>query len=148
MNCTDHQEVVYVDNNNHSTLYENINFSRKVTNIRQDVIRMKICCVWRLAILNMLWSETSACILKAHSHSMSGSSIWDSLDCHCCFWMASDEPYHVTTHPPAIQKQHWQSREAQIEPPLIEYEYECEWAFRIRAFNSYSDDVRVLALEF
>jgi hypothetical protein len=33
------------------------------------------------------------------------------------------------TSPPAIQKQHWHSREAQIEPPLIE----CEWAFRIQA---------------
>ena len=36
-----------------------------------------------------------------------------------------------SAHPPAIQKQHWHSREAQIEPPLIECE--CEWAFRIRA---------------
>ena len=44
-------------------------------------------------------------------------------------WRASVIPYYVTTHPPAIQKQHWHSREAQIELPLIE----CEWAFRIRA---------------
>jgi hypothetical protein len=44
-------------------------------------------------------------------------------------------PYYVTNHPPAIQKQHWHSREAQIEPPLIE----CEWAFRIQAleFNAH-----------
>jgi hypothetical protein len=27
-------------------------------------------------------------ILKAHSHSMSGSAIWASLECHCCFWIA------------------------------------------------------------
>jgi hypothetical protein len=27
-------------------------------------------------------------ILKAHSHSMSGSLIWASLECHCCFWIA------------------------------------------------------------
>jgi hypothetical protein len=39
------------------------------------------------------------------------------------------------TNPPAIQKQHWHWREAQIEPPLIECE--CEWAFIIRALVSY-----------
>jgi hypothetical protein len=38
-------------------------------------------------------------------------------------WRASVMPYSVTTHPPAIQKlQHWHSREAQTEPPLIECE--------------------------
>jgi hypothetical protein len=40
-------------------------------------------------------------------------------------WGVSVVPYYVTTHSPAIQKQHWHSREAKIEPPL----YECEWAF-------------------
>jgi hypothetical protein len=40
-------------------------------------------------------------------------------------WRASIIHYYVTTHPLAIQKQHWHSKEAQIEPPLIE----CEWAF-------------------
>jgi hypothetical protein len=45
-------------------------------------------------------------------------------------WRVSVIPYHVTTHLPAIQKQHWHSREAHIEPPLIECE--CEWAFRIQ----------------
>jgi hypothetical protein len=50
----------------------------------------------------------------------------------------------VTTallNPPAIQKQHWYSREAQIEPPLIE----CEWAFRIQAlkYQSVTDIVVV-----
>jgi hypothetical protein len=38
--------------------------------------------------------------------------------------------YHVTTHPLAIQKQHWHLREAQIESPLTE----CEWAFRTQAY--------------
>jgi hypothetical protein len=33
------------------------------------------------------------------------------------------------TNSPAIQKQQWHSREAQIESPL----FECEWAFRILA---------------
>jgi hypothetical protein len=47
-------------------------------------------------------------------------------------WRVSVVPYSATTHPPAIQKQHWHSREAQIEQPLIE----CEWAFRIRASGS------------
>jgi hypothetical protein len=31
---------------------------------------------------------TNARILKPHSHSMSGGSIWASLKCHCCFWIA------------------------------------------------------------
>jgi hypothetical protein len=51
-------------------------------------------------------------------------------------WMVSVVPYYVTTQPAAIQKQHWHSREAQIEPPLIECE--CEWAFRIRTYISFS----------
>jgi hypothetical protein len=49
-------------------------------------------------------------------------------------WRVSVVPYYVTTHPAAIQKQHWHSREAQIEPRLIE----CEWAFGIRALRLYS----------
>ena len=68
-------------------------------------------------------------ILKAHphslhsqSHSMRGGSIWAFLECHCCFWIAGGWVYSVRydTNPPAIQKEHWHSREAQIEPPLIE----------------------------
>jgi hypothetical protein len=46
-------------------------------------------------------------------------------------WRVSVVPYYVTTRPPAIQKQHWHSREAQIEPPL--FECECECGFRIQA---------------
>ena len=49
-------------------------------------------------------------------------------------WRVSVIPYYVTTHPPAIQKQHWHWKETQIEPPLIECK--CEWAFRIRALIS------------
>ena len=33
-------------------------------------------------------------------------------------WRVSIVPYYVTTHPPAIQKQHWHSRDAQIECEL------------------------------
>jgi hypothetical protein len=33
-------------------------------------------------------TKTIARILKADSHSMSGSSIWASLECRCCFWIA------------------------------------------------------------
>ena len=32
--------------------------------------------------------ETDACILKAHSNRKSGGSIWASLECQCCFWIA------------------------------------------------------------
>jgi hypothetical protein len=46
-------------------------------------------------------------------------------------WRVSSHIVRYDTTPPAIQKQHCHSREAQIEPPLIE----CEWAFRIRAIE-------------
>jgi hypothetical protein len=76
---------------------------------------------------NYIICYSNARILKAHSysHSMSGSSIWASLECHCCFWIAGGLVSYLTmwllltTHPLAIQKQHWHSKEAQIEPPLI-----------------------------
>jgi hypothetical protein len=87
-----------------------------------------------------LWTKEANCpgsapfntrILKAHSHSVSGGSIWACLECQCYFWTAgglvSPRTQWLLTFP--ISKQHWHSREAQIEPPLIE----CEWAFRIRA---------------
>ena len=47
-------------------------------------------------------------------------------------WRVSVVPYDVTNHSSAIQKQHWHSREAQIEPPR--FECDCEWAFRIQAY--------------
>jgi hypothetical protein len=40
---------------------------------------------------------------------MSGSPIWASLECHC--WRVCVLPYYVTTHPPAIQKQHIDTQE-------------------------------------
>jgi hypothetical protein len=46
-------------------------------------------------------------------------------------WRVSSHIVRYGTNPPAIQKQHWHSREALIEPPLIECER--EWAFRIQA---------------
>jgi hypothetical protein len=60
---------------------------------------------------------------KAHSHSKSGGSIWASLQCQCCFWIAGE--WIVTEY----KLRH--SREAQIEPPL----FECEWAFRMLDLN-------------
>ena len=44
-------------------------------------------------------------------------------------WGVSSHIVMYDTNPQAIQKQHSHSKEAQIEPPLIE----CECAFRIRA---------------
>jgi hypothetical protein len=124
--------------------------------------------------------EPYARILKVHSHSKSGGSIWASLECQCCFWIAgglvsyllcdyspssyskttltlkgssdwrlyskssltlkewrfnlsfswvsvlflnswrvSIVTYYVTTHATAIQKQHWHSREAQIDACIL-----------------------------
>jgi hypothetical protein len=87
------------------------------------------CCAGQVGM------KIIARILKAHLHSLSEGSIWASPECQCCFWIAGGlvsylTRWLVTTHPPAIQKQHWHPREAQIEPPLIE----CEWAFRIQAY--------------
>jgi hypothetical protein len=91
--------------------------------------------------LPLLQCITYACILKAHSrsysYSMSGGSIWPSLECQCCFlnsWRVSSHIVSYDTNPPTIQKQHWHSREGQIEPPL--FECEREWAFRIQALDS------------
>jgi hypothetical protein len=47
-------------------------------------------------------------------------------------WRVSSRIVRYDISPSAIQKQHWHSREAQIELPLME----CEWAFRIRAYVS------------
>jgi hypothetical protein len=46
-------------------------------------------------------------------------------------WMVSSYIVRYDTNPPAIQKRHWHSKEAQIEPPL--FECEREWAFSIQA---------------
>jgi hypothetical protein len=42
--------------------------------------------------------ESRLRILKAHSHLhwMSGSSIWASLECHCCFWIAGGLVSYLT----------------------------------------------------
>jgi hypothetical protein len=60
-------------------------------------------------------NKSNARILKAHSHSMSGGSIWASLECHSCFWIAGGwvVTYLVRndTNPRAIQKQLRPARE-------------------------------------
>jgi hypothetical protein len=65
--------------------------------------------------------NTNARILKAHSHALALnewrfnlSFSWVSM-LFLNSWMVSVVPYYVTNHPPANQKQHLQSREAQIE---------------------------------
>ena len=72
-------------------------------------------------------------ILKVHSHSMSEDSIWAALEWlrFLKSWRVSVAPQYLITFPPAIQKPQWRTREAQIEPQLIECE--SERAFRIRA---------------
>jgi hypothetical protein len=68
-----------------------------------------------------LWTKEANCpgsapfnsrILKAHSHSVSGGSIWACLECQCYFWTAgglvSPCTQWLLTFP--ISKQHWQSR--------------------------------------
>jgi hypothetical protein len=81
--------------------------------------------------------NTNARILKAHSHALIEWKFNLSFSRVSLLflnsWRVSVVPSYVTTHPPAIQKQHSHSREAQIEPPRIE----CEWAFRILFGTSY-----------
>jgi hypothetical protein len=54
-------------------------------------------------------------------------------------WRVSSYTVSYDTNPPAIQKEHWHSREAQIEPPLIECECECELLEYRRLSWSFSD---------
>jgi hypothetical protein len=78
------------------------------------------------------------CILKAHSHSLNEwrfnlSFSWVST-LFLNNWSVNSHIVRYDTNPAAIQKQHWHSREAQIEPPL----FECESAFRIyRRYSLY-----------
>jgi hypothetical protein len=48
-------------------------------------------------------TKFNACMLKAHSHSKSGSSIWASLECHCCFWIAGGLVSYLTMRLPTLQ---------------------------------------------
>jgi hypothetical protein len=50
----------------------------------------------RLISKNPLRSSSTARILRAHSHSMSGGSIWASLECQCCFWIAGGLVSYLT----------------------------------------------------
>ena len=52
--------------------------------------------VYALALLQGKFPEFNARILIAHSHSMSGGSIWASLKCHCCFWIAGGLVSYLT----------------------------------------------------
>ena len=60
-------------------------------------------------------------------------------------WRVSSHIVRYDTNPPPILVKNsidMHSREAQIESPLIEYE--CEWAFRIRAQVSIFDFLNIL----
>jgi hypothetical protein len=120
------------------------NFSWRKWNARSEkyIIRsstqsykLAMSNVYRVTFVDRVrhsFAESFVCILKAQSRSHSKewrfnlSFPWVSM-LFLNIWRVSVVPYNVTTHLPAIQNQHWQSREAQIEPPLF------EWAFRIPA---------------
>jgi hypothetical protein len=104
--------------------------------------------------INNLWTVTLTYrylrpYSKSHSHSCTLNEWKFNLSFSRLVWLlfldsswrVSVVPYYMTTHPPAVQKQHWHSREAQIEPPLIE----CEWAFRIQALVNCSWSVFSIA---
>jgi hypothetical protein len=61
--------------------------------------RTSIACINTLYMKILIESyckTTYARILKAHSHSKSGSSIWASLECQCCFWIAGGLVSYLT----------------------------------------------------
>jgi hypothetical protein len=59
-------------------------------------------------------------------------------------WRVSSHIVRYETNPPVIQKQHWHSSEAQIEPPL----FESKWALRIQAYRSVSSHQGLFWLHF
>jgi hypothetical protein len=72
-------------------------------------------------------------ILKAHSHSMSGSSIWASLVCHCYFWIAGGRLQYLTRWLLTLQLFR-NSIDTQEKLRLNLHSLSvCVWAFGIRA---------------
>jgi hypothetical protein len=116
------------DNRTRLVVYDRLSFWRIITTagatipVHQFMVKFEM---WYLYMYLRPYSKSSLTLNE-------WDSIWASLECQCYFWIAG---WWVVTlvrydiNPPAIQKQQWHSREAQIELPLIE----CECAFRIRA---------------
>jgi hypothetical protein len=74
--------------------------------------------------LEYLKGRTNARILKADSHSMSEDSIWASLECQCCFWIAGGLVSYFTMRLLALQlfKNSIDIQEKlTIEPPFIHW---------------------------
>ena len=117
----------------------NIIFSTK-THTSQKVIRNH--SMWRLRFIGrvqVLLSHTPVFWKLTHTQRVEVQSELPS-SVSAVFEQLEGEYSHIVrydTNPPAIQKQHWHSREAQIEPPL----FECEWAFRIQVIvcETYDD---------
>ena len=90
---------------------------------------LKFCLHFLVVVSFSIYMQLPyARILKAHSHTKSGGSIWASFECQCCFWIAGGLVSYLTMSLFTLQlfkKQHWQSREAQIERPLFECECIC-----------------------
>jgi hypothetical protein len=50
-----------------------------------------VTLTWKHSLSKHAWFGNSAKVFRPYSknsHSMSGGSIWASLECQCCFWMA------------------------------------------------------------
>jgi hypothetical protein len=90
------------------------------------------CSRWvRGQIINEVWTNSGCLLIPSYSKrsltlkewGFNLSFSWMSM-LFLNSWRVSSHIVRYDTSPPAIQKQHWHSREAQIEPPLIE----CKWA--------------------
>jgi hypothetical protein len=84
-------------------------------------------------------SEAYVCILKAHSHTLKEWRFNLSTSRVSVQFLnslrVSSRIVRCNTNPPTIQKLHWHSRGAQIEPPL--FKCDSEWAFRIQVLNQW-----------
>ena len=60
--------------------------------VRRPKTRWVVATVtWKHSLSKHPWFGNSAKVFRPYSknsHSMSGSSIWASLECQCCFWIA------------------------------------------------------------
>ena len=90
---TDHVQKSYAD------CYLELKLNSHILNLIRGHGKLKTCLIIKkFSILLFIFTfsttitkeiaKINARILKAHSHSMSGDSIWASFECQCCFWIA------------------------------------------------------------
>jgi hypothetical protein len=113
-----------------------------------------ICLLTNRKMIDLHWYMTAChCFLRLYSKTsltlkewrFNLSFPWLSM-LFLNSWRVRSHIVRYDTNPPAIQKHHWHSREAQIERPLFEY----EWAFRVQAlvFNIWVSHALEMTIHF